>query len=477
VANPKLLLAYHLVSDEVERSRAILDRSAALVHLDYASDSPKKYAGLIGAMAKHLLDELKGLNDRLPNDPASITRQIQFIGDFVRDLAADLRYLESAVNAKLPWSLTKPLEDLLEKYLPGKTILLRPKWRHNYSVQPDDLYNKYRDDLSDVVLPDRLDKLFLGFPSGFHIVSFPAIERKNALLHCDLAHELGHLVAVEFLSQEKTDYLIDFRPTIDELVEKEAAEGRVDPLWIPDRKAFWLRRASRIRQRALEELISDAFAIRAIGPAALFAMMAFAVASSWDLRPEESTGFYPPWRSRLRRMMVVLAQSDLLPEDHPSEGYPFSRTLNEDVRAYFAAIQEITSDRSDETTVANDPLLRLAYKSVDSAMPTVETFLETRFGTVFLKSGGLYGEVYKLVDRLVDGIPPNELYIDDKPAPASFEAIMNAGWLYRLSFLKTPFDEKTRPNRRELNRLLLKAAELAKVQSDFLKWEVMSKEA
>src|SRR5690349_19515988 len=129
MGDPQDLLAYHLVSDEVERSRAILDRSAALAHSDFASDSPRKYAQLVGRIAKHLSKELAALYGRLANDPTNVVRQIQFIGDLVRELGADLRYLESAVNAKLPWSLTRPLEDLLERYLPGRTILLRPKWR------------------------------------------------------------------------------------------------------------------------------------------------------------------------------------------------------------------------------------------------------------------------------------------------------------------------------------------------------------
>ena len=70
--------------------------------------------------------------------------------------------------------------------------------------------------------------------------------------------------------------------------------------------------------------------------------------------------------------------------------------------------------------------MELAFASVNDAMPTVLSFLDTRYGTVFLNAQRLYGQVYSLVDRIAEGVPPNELTSGKYSGPADLKAILNS---------------------------------------------------
>lgn len=461
------------VVDCISRCRAVEERSAAIASSEFPSPHPRQFSRLIGRIAAALVNELQKSRPRYATDPENVLNIIRFIDDFVQELGADLRYADGAVTAKLPWSLSRPFEEMMTRYLPGASFMLRSQWRHNYSIIIDDFAGLYRRELASLIGEPELSHIFRGFPKRFHILSFPSIERKNALLHCDLAHEVGHLVAELFLESEKTEYLITFRERIAERTREENKAAPLAPLWEQQVITERLDLVSLIRRRGLEELISDIFAIRALGLAALLALVSIAAGQSMDLAPDEKSAFYPPWRTRLRFALQALEDGHLTPPVPPDVKFPAMATIHAELNESLRRVREIVTIDSDRRAIDENWLVRLAYDSVNATMPAVHEFLDRDYGKSFPSRDQLYDDAYRLVPRLWEGVPPNEFGDASHTRPATLESILNAAWFYRVAFLQasaTPSDGVVRPDLRVLNRLTLKGAELAHLQSRYTDW-------
>jgi hypothetical protein len=108
-----------------------------------------------------------------------------------------------------------------------------------------------------------------------------------------------------------------------------------------------------------------------------------------------------------------------------------------------------------------------------------EVTLGSEFGNKELGAGsGFWRTVCDLVSlRLRRGLPPNIIDDTKTPAvPASFEAIMNAGWLYLLSSITVvPKDIDSISafveERQRAERLTLRALELSDVQVNYAGWK------
>lgn len=467
-----------LLVDIINRCREIQRRSVLLFHSEFASENPEKLAKLIGDICLHLADHLLLLRNKYNGDPVNVLNDIRIIDDFVRDLGANLRYVDGAMATKLPWSLPQPLERLSEKILPGTNLMLRPQWKYNYSILVSDLGELYREELDKVLSTDTVTQIFAGFPSKFHIISFPAVERRTALLHCDLGHEIGHLVAKKFLELEEqtSTYLVDLRRRIATQVESEAP-GEKPPLVVHEMVQERLELAAAVRWFGLAEIISDIFAMRLLGPAALFALFQMAISDSLDLPPDEDTSFYPPWRTRLRHALRTLKKAGLVPITKGADQTPETAQVCERVQRRVDEIEDLTSRESDLRAIRHDPVVSLAYESIDSAINEVEQFLQQEYGGTFLIPEELYRDAYHLVHRLSQRIPPNAIETTSFDSrPASLVTILNAAWLYRISSLTDPFangvlNEDFQKEYRILNRLTLKAIEFSHVQQLYKEWD------
>jgi hypothetical protein len=476
LAELSLDLLESLLVDIINRCRTIQNRSALLIHSEFASEKPEKLAKLISAICGKLMDHLVILRNKYIDDPVNILTDVRIIDDFVRELGANLRYVDGAIATKLPWSLPQPLELLSEKILPGTSLMLRPQWKYNYAILPYDLGESYREELEKLFTKEQVGHIFEGFPERFHIISFPSIERRTALLHCDLGHEIGHLVAKKFLEveDENSAYLVDLRKGIAARVTSE--NSGAEPQVIQEIIQQKLELAAEVWWSGLTEIISDMFAMRLLGPAALFALFQMALGDTLDLPPTERTSFYPPWRTRLRHALHTLETVTLIPISVGDDESPETKKTREDVQQRIDEIKVLTSEDSDREAIADDWVTLLAYESIEGAIEEVERFLQNEHGGAFMVPAELYGDVYHLVQRLSYNIPPNA--IEDSSfdsRPARLEIILNAAWFYRISALKNPFtggeiDEDFQKQYRILNRLTLKAIEFSHVQQRHNEW-------
>jgi hypothetical protein len=127
--------------------------------------------------------------------------------------------------------------------------------------------------------------------------------------------------------------------------------------------------------------------------------------------------------------------------------------------------------------VSPDWLVQLAYDSVKTTMPAVQTYLAERHGDAFPKAKAIFSPASHLLERLLAGLPPNEFRsAENKPVVASLECMVNAAWLFRLGALQNlsenrQADERHIPNLATVNRLTLRAIELARVHAEYQVWE------
>ena len=482
MSNPPVLsqdLVDTLLVDVINRCRTIRSRSSVLAQAEFASENPVKLARLIGNICSELEPHLVAIRDKYPQNSNALN-DIKLIDDFVREIGAQLRYIDGAIATKVPSSLPQPLERLCDKLLPGTNLMLRPQWKYNYSILLHDLGVSYRRELSQILPQSAVENLFNDFPPRFHIISFPSVERRTALLHCDLAHEIGHLIAKAYLLYEGKNrpYLLDLRRKIADRVK---AEFKDRPQLIEETIESRLLDADFIRWRGFSEIISDMFAVHLFGPAALFALFQMAIADSLDFPPTKETSFYPPWRRRLRHAIATLVGTNLLPDENESDGFAVRLPVQEKVKARVDAIRAMTISNVDQVALEADWTTKIAYDSIDESIPHVETFLRQNYVNSFLDREKLYKQVYPLVERLQLKLPPNAVEVSPYDSQAAdLEAILNAAWFYRIAFLERPFhegkfDEDFQSDYEILNALTLKAIEYSHIQQNFNKWQSEAK--
>src|SRR5258708_2142011 len=192
------------------RATAIQRRCDALLTRDYISESPRKLANAIRSMSTFLAKAAVAVVRAIQwEEEIGFEPDLQILrstDNLLQQLGAQLRYVEGAQTDRLPWSTVRSFEKLVQELLPDVDIMLRPQWNYNYASHIQDFREAYRQLLSEYadVLPDEdLTDVLSDLPRPFHILTFPALERKNILLHSLLGHEIGHLLVAQFITEER----------------------------------------------------------------------------------------------------------------------------------------------------------------------------------------------------------------------------------------------------------------------------------
>lgn len=448
------------------RCRSIVSRGRQLRHLEFASRNPIRLVEAISNICSVLPNEFVNLRESFETDPVNVQLQLTLIDDLVRDLGAHLRYVEAAVPSRIPYSLAAPLEQFCKRFLPSTTLMLRAQWSYNYAIITPNLKDYYRRELENFLSAEVVDEALAPLPKDFHIVSFPAVERKTVLLHSALAHEIGHLVAKRFLTS-------DFKPNIPNLASKireRLRKSQNDADFFAQAEA--IDKAQNILRKGVFEIVADIFAALSLGPAAVLAMLDTAVADALDLLPSLSTSYYPPWRMRLRIAVDNLEKEDLLSIDQGDYEFDGRQETIDRVAGRFRQIQELVRDRSDEKVIDADWLVKTAYEEIVRTIPEAERHVRKEYGEHLVRSERLYRAVFPLVHRLATGITPNEIKTTHGCSIASVEQILNAAWFHRIATLDGKMSHAMPGDDIEeeyaaLNRLTLRAIELAHIHQAY----------
>jgi hypothetical protein len=470
----------------ISRSEAVKAQAKNLLSKHFASDAPCNLANTICSLCSYLRDVTEAIYSsidwRNPDIVDSNVAQLQITDVLIRILGEHIQYLDNAQTHKLPWSLILPMKTLVRQIMPEIEIILQPQWEYNYTIQPTSLYEMFYGMLTryQSLTPERnVGDLLSGLNRNYYVVSFPACEKNNILLHSLLAHEIGHLKSKDYFDGPREEqFLQAVRDKVAPIVENQLKEVPEDmgPLFqaqvTQELTQTAIKRITTIWQRGLEELLSDMIGCFLLGPAVLFANMDFALQdlNGFDTKPTEDNLFYPPWRMRLRNILVLLKDLSILPVPRDKFQVP---EIADAVNRRLHFLEEIASNDSDKKEIEDDAYTKIAYVEIEQDLQEAKPRLRKELSSLI--STEFYDRLPHLVERLELGIPPNawEISIDERQAATVLE-IINAAWFHKLSWSDSMFDKignaesDIYKKRSRMNRLTLKALEYAFIENEYM---------
>jgi hypothetical protein len=355
-----------------------------------------------------------------------------------------------------------------------------------------DLVASVRETVQSTLSADRVDNCLGALHRKVHIISFPYIERRFVLLHAALLHEIGHFIAQDFIVADKSKLP---KELFQRIVRGVETDGTILQLYKTKEISKCLAECAELRKRAVQEIGADLVAVHMLGPAALFALDSVVGIRSPDSPPSPDNRRYPPRRMRLRVCLDEI--SNHLPGLVNWEQLRIVTSKEcQDIfaryKTYIEELRQFVSLQSDQEAMKKEAVVDIAYEWLNLSLGDLSTFVRGRCAgksevgqdckwenKKFENGTGFWQTVCNLAHmRLGDGLPPNTLDdTTDSPVPASFEAIMNAGWLYLLSRVQPWPRSGTADSirdflnsRHRLERLTLRALEVSELQSRFLKW-------
>lgn len=449
-----------------ERCEALLQTLRSYEARVLPSPATRSVVAAINVAVESLRAKLLGFssNPDLPFLTASeieakIHKQSQFLPYFHYFLGLIEPSDVDVVRAELAAPLRRITKDLF-----GGTadLIVVSSFALNYSITEisGDL-RKILESLDCHALQELPDKVFLA--------SIPCVEYDQALLHCILAHELGHPVYQN--SDIETGILASI--TIDKAFlrslfssrarsapkhEKQQTEFPYEQILYESKIADEVSKAI---PSWIQELCADLFGLLIFGPAYLLSLIHF---SSSFLLLESASASHPPSRLRLKLLFKLLRRR------FTEQGFSPS------TREFLAEWEQIASI---PINVEND-VARIAFHSIQDE--TVLNKLLDVVEQVNLATGKYdqikYDNDVKALGPMINAlIPPVEVLADDGTGLelSSTVGLMNAGWEVYLSGL-TEF-KKNLPEREALsefkvalryNKFLLKSLELIEVRRS---WE------
>lgn len=439
-------------------SRSIQTRLQEILANEFPTDAPQRLGQIIIGIVQALISTIKSNDDE---------RMLKFACGCLQEIGSHLRYIEGASSPRVPVSIVIPIEMLIRQMEPQARVMVRVQSSYNYEIfNITDFYKQ--------MLGQFLGQTFgqiLGGTSHLFVVAVPSVEHSNILLHAILSHEAGHRIASKYLETEDQQELIKHINSLigDDLAWWDPEIKSKGPLWEFQLRQRIFKLIHQARTCALQELISDAVSYHLCGVSALFALDEFSSSSDvLDTLPDPASGFYPPWRYRIRQL-VTIAYSEGLPDaiGRVAGPHPTKLIVERSLRR-LDRLKGAADDRADCMKIEGDPLLEKAYRDIPEAMEKSLLFVQKELSGLKYTNEKLTNELPHLLERISLGMPPDSLG-EKRP---DIQSALAAGWLYRTARLKVPNDDVQtwEPEDDEiLNRLALKAIESIQLLREFRK--------
>jgi hypothetical protein len=420
-----------------------------------------------GALAQVLIGIVSGL--RKVVESSADQRLKQYAYESLRVLGTQLQYLENASSHRVPASLISPIESLIGSMVPNARILLCVQWDYNYTVR--DIVPLYRLQFGRILGKAELDTILTGI-EHFYVVAVPHVEDANVLLHAILGHESGHRIAKEFLKKEDQAALVaSVWERVGDLTWADPHIGSLPSAIKLRLRQHVFNQILEARRRALEELISDIVGYRLFGLSAVFASEQIAMADVLDALPDEQSELYPPWRYRLRVLMALVSEDNVLtilaglPDTTP---VGIVKTAG---RVRLEQLRAVVESDADFRALEGSDLLKRAYLDILCTLQVAKGFVDTEIVQARLQASAIGVDTPVMIERLAMGIPPDEVERND--STPDFRSALVAGWLYYLAQITVPYNAHKPWNNEDdeaLNRLVLKAIESIELRRHYNVW-------
>jgi hypothetical protein len=440
-----------LVVFAIDRFGKALDRLDAS---HFPSATPKAFLQELRSDIANHKTAVGQILDDFPIDPQGATARLRSEHRKLLDKLMHLQAVENAKTDDVPWSLIPSIERMARTLIPGREVLTTALSDFNYQI--------YWKTAASVGI------------HRFIILFLPKIHRANAFLHLLIGHELFHPLLQPFIAEQ--DKLV--RPLLRtgclEIIQES---GVALNLFTRNRLDEIVDSAQRYWQKALEEVMCDLGCAAVFGPAAVLSLSTLALTGGLDEKPDWRGQYYPPMRYRLRAVMrhamgsdehlaaMLQLKSDMERAKFVDDGKRLSDRLE--------GIKELTDVTSDLEEIRKEPVIELAYESVDALLPKAWEYVKTLASSVDEQWTKTLPQVPELLRSLELLVPPSEVReVGSRIGkPASWSAIALASWAYQLrSETAAPLDSHLVQFKR-VCRLMLKACEDAELKREFASWK------
>jgi hypothetical protein len=430
---------------------------------DFPTETPSRLCELIRITADVLAASI-------PQTPPEYFRHVN---EFLRELMAHLRYADRSRLEETPWSMVQVTEAFFKQQIGNEAhFIIRPQWAYNYGLVSE-FVAVYKHRLS--VLPwidlsgwtSQIDQ-----NSRIYCISFPRVERLNALLHTCWGHEVGHILAQDWTQLYFNKFWLGIEPQVSSACKQELQKQKPptqDQLFwdviVNQHVAEWTKKSLEVARFGLNELLSDAVGVHLFGPAAFAASAELCAQWDLDTSPLNAAG-YPPWRYRLR-LLSETCEGDL---GKFEPGGNIKPGLLEPLIDWLRSMKSISAVGDDNTILQRDARTREPYNAIQKEWPDIRAAALSRLPLISQPPYRLSeraGVVQELVARLEANIPPDQSGIWPDQQPAVLADILNAGWAFKLKKIKESPAWGSSVDFENLFRLVLKAVEASHVQVVF----------
>jgi hypothetical protein len=335
---------------------------------DYPTETAVTFCRLVRLTARLI-------GSRIEAAPAA---KLPYIYTILRSMGAQLRFADRCRIEQTPWSMIQATEAFLKQHTPKECCyIIRPQWSYNYSIRGpfvETLRSCFGSMPEWIPVADWEKEIGEVGKCRIYCISFPRVERMNVLMHVGWGHEVGHIVASDWLNTKyegttKFDVLWDkakkgieqrIRTSFDDANKSPQAE-LLKGVYREQYVSTTLKETLALTQTGFKELISDFVGAHLLGPAALACLGEFSSRFNLDASPRDC-GRYPPWRMRLRRIAEVVA-GDIVGVDYCPTGSEWHAVISPYLR-FLRRVQDAGSTNEDLPELEADIRTREAYRVI-----------------------------------------------------------------------------------------------------------------
>jgi hypothetical protein len=425
-----------------DRIASLIARVEELRGKQFPTPASERLLDVIQNIVQAIPAQLDRYHLRLQGNPDAFRRS----GGHLTKLLGQLHELTFLVNetsrAKTPAALVSSLRDVVRLHTGSNVDLL---------FRPDSQGLQYTylglDRWIDEVLTNAADfidrpiaQLAAPLASEIVVLSYPAAERNNVMLHSIFLHELGHHITY---INGAIDRIFSTRPVPNALAQADLTD--VCENWV-------------------SEFAADFAAARIVGPAYVFGiyrtMLGTEVLDAYGRT-------HPPSFLRIRTLLRYLER----------EG--FTKCLPDRVRGHLEGWEPdlaAADRRCRDALIGEDPVLQQLFGYIEGLVPEIDSAVVESMPHAFT-SERYVRECIPLAAQLGEFMPLNEWYNadDDSWHTASLAGILNAGWNFSIGDIEAFYgrigavtDTERREARRRVFDLVGKSIEFAQIQHDIM---------
>lgn len=215
-------------------------------------------------------------------------KQIVLVGSLCSRFEQYIGYVDSSKMHQVPWSILPALEKLFQNIRPNCQFMICPIWQTNYAIYNSNIIQEIKTKIIEVpgLLFDhddsfinKVESFVADMPAGLYFLFYPRLERLSVLHFSLLGHEIGHIIADEWLQKKWEEFLAQFE--IEKTLSKHF-EKRFDVRFEVFKQPVIKRQVAEAIEhfeKILKELLSDIFGGLIFGPPSLFSYYVFALNS------------------------------------------------------------------------------------------------------------------------------------------------------------------------------------------------------